>query len=194
MKIVAWLGVGLVAAVMVAGLIFSPGLIHTSGPTAKTVAPGCAFGTDAQCATHDSSSASAQIENPALGPLYNSLVQPYASVIGPYSYVAGGAAMRDQGYGTISLTWTGGLVEAFMVWSIMDDSVPTLTATLNGHTVTGTWVAYATPSPCWAPTYIYTMVAAVTPYVTNGANSLTNFPSGITTGSDPWASAQTDPM
>ncbi|MGP8075830.1 MAG: hypothetical protein ACLP8Y_03720 [Thermoplasmata archaeon] len=102
--------------------------------------------------------------------------------------------MRDTGSGYINLAWSGGLVKAFMVWSIMDDSVPAQTATINGHDVTGTWVAFASPSPCWSPTYIYEMVADVTAYVTNGNNTLTNFPSGITTGADPWASAQIDPM
>ncbi len=132
------------------------------------------------------------------GPLFNSQMQPYATLTGPYSYVAGGAALRDQGYGAITLTWTGGstanLVAAYMVWSILNNSVPPDNATLNGHPVTGTWTAYATPSPCWAPTYIYTFIADVTSDVVNGNNTLSGFPSGNTDGGSPWVDNEIDPL
>ncbi|HXQ48172.1 MAG TPA: hypothetical protein VN842_00115, partial [Thermoplasmata archaeon] len=41
-------------------------------------------------------------------PLFNSQVVPYAVLTGPYGYVAAGAALRDQGFGLINLTWPGG--------------------------------------------------------------------------------------
>lgn len=132
----------------------------------------------------------------APGPLFNSQVQPFASTTGPYAYVAAGAALRDQGYGLVNLTWPGGstsnLVAAYMVWSILNDSVPPSTATLNGVSVTGSWTAYATPSPCWAPSYIYTFAADVTSAVVNGVNNVTAVPSSITTGANPWGSTQSD--
>ena len=194
-KVVSVLGVALVASIMIAGLVLTTGLVfHANSSAANTSTPACAYGTDAACAKTGLAFTHPQAITPDLGPTYNSLVTPYASFTGPYSYVAAGAAMRDTGSGYINLAWSGGLVKAFMVWSIMDDSVPAQTATINGHDVTGTWVAFASPSPCWSPTYIYEMVADVTAYVTNGNNTLTNFPSGITTGADPWASAQIDPM
>ncbi len=132
-------------------------------------------------------------------PLYNSQVEPYAQLTGPYDYVAAGAALRDQGYGKINLTWPGApstsrLVAAYMIWSIMNNTTPPSYGTVNGVNVTGSWTAYATPSPCWSPTYIYTFVADVTPDVKNGINVLTGFPSGITTGADPWSSAEVTPM
>jgi hypothetical protein len=130
------------------------------------------------------------------GPLFNSQVQPFASVTGPYDYVAAGAALRDQGYGSIQLSWPGSatLVGAYMIWAMLDYSVPPSNGTLNGHNVSGTWTAYATPSPCWAPTYIYTFVADVTTDVVNGNNTLTGFPSGVTNGYNPWNQSQVTPM
>ena len=127
-------------------------------------------------------------------PLFNSYVQPYASFTGPYAYVSHGAAMRDQGYGQINLGWSGTLVAAYMLWSIMDDGVPAATATLNGVNVVGTWTSFAEPSPCWSPEYIYDFAADVSSAVVHGVNNLTNFPSGVTDGSDPWAAPQVDPM
>jgi hypothetical protein len=132
-------------------------------------------------------------------PLYNSQLEPYAELTGPYGYVAAGAAIRNQGFGTVNLTWPGApsttnLVAAYMIWSIINFTVPPTYGTLNGVNVTGTWTAYTTPSPCWNPTYIYTFVADVTTNVVNGINQITDFPSGITNGSDPWAVPQTGPL
>jgi len=129
------------------------------------------------------------------GPLFNSQVAPYAVLTGPYAYVAGGAALRDAGYGYINLTWPSGtLVAAYLIWSILDNSVPSANASLNGHAFVGTWTAYATPSPCWSPTYIYTFAADVTNYVANGTNDVTGIPSSITTGSNPWGSTENAPL
>jgi len=130
--------------------------------------------------------------------LFNSQVTPYAVLTGPYGYVAAGAALRDAGYGFVNLTWPGGnasnVVAAYMIWSILNASVPPSYGTINGHNVTGTWTAYATPSPCWSPTYIYTFVADVTTDVVYGSNNLTSFPSGTTSGADPWVTGQYAPL
>jgi hypothetical protein len=129
------------------------------------------------------------------GPLFNNQVTPYAVLTGPYAYVAGGAALRDQGYGYINLTWPSGtLVAAYLIWSIIDNSVPSANASVNGHAISGTWTAYATPSPCWSPSYIYTFAADVTSYVANGANDITGIPSSVTTGADPWGVTQSAPL
>jgi len=127
--------------------------------------------------------------------LFNSQVTPFAVLTGPYAYVAKGAALRDQGYGQINLTWPGSstsnLVAAYMLWSEMNNSVPPSYGWLNGVNITGSWTAYATPSPCWSQTYIYTFIAEVTKYVKNGINNLTNFPSSLTNGYDPWNQSET---
>jgi len=173
--------------------------------TPRSIEPSAApaAGTTASCGAgqHTSAGSLAQA-SPAPGSsspptLYNSQVEPYATLTGNYSYVAKGAALRDQGYGEIDLTWPGGLtklVAAYMIWSMLDNSTPAANGTLNKVNVTGTWAAYATPSPCWAPTYIYAFVADVTADVVNGVNVLTGFPSGVTNGGDPWAEPQVDPM
>ena len=167
-----------------------------SAPSAGSLA-GCGSGDGAPAASTPGLALGPNVGHPAA--LYNSQVEPYAVLTGPYAYVAGGAALRDLGYGYINLDWPGApsktnLVAAYMIWSLMDDSLPSENATLNGVNVTGTWSAYASPSPCWAPTFIYTFVADVTGIVVNGNNTLSNFPSGVTSGADPWSSPDTDPM
>jgi len=164
----------------------------TATPAPAGPGADCGAGGDAPAAT-----TTTDATHPA-SVLYNSQVEPDAVLTGPYAYVARGAAIRDQGYGEIDLTWPGGstanLVAAYMVWSILNNTTPPAWGTINGNNVTGTWTAFATPSPCWAPAYIYTFFAEVTPYVVNGENVLTSFPSGITSGADPWASAEKAPL
>ncbi len=180
----------------------TPPFSTTSVPTREITGPSNVGGASCPNASRSSGAPPAVASDHPSGtgpsPQFNTQVQPYTILTGPYDYVAGGAALRDQGYGQIDLTWPGGttsnLVAAYMIWSILNDTVPPTNATVNGNSVTGTWTAYATPSPCWAPTYIYTFIAEVTADVVNGVNNLTGFPSGITTGADPWASAQTAPM
>jgi PKD repeat protein len=111
---------------------------------------------------------------------------------GNIDYVARGAAMRNQGYGTIFLTWTGTVVAAYLVWGFMGDTVPVY-GTLNGVNILGTLHASNPVHPCWSST-IHTLVANVTAAVVNGANSLTGFPSGLTSGADPWATPQVLPL
>ena len=111
---------------------------------------------------------------------------------GNIDYVARGAAMRNQGYGSIFVTWAGPLVAAYLVWGFMGDTVPVY-GTLNGVNILGTLHASNPLHPCWSST-IHTLVANVTAAVVNGANSLTGFPSGLTSGADPWATPQVLPL
>ncbi len=162
------------------------------GSSGSTVTAGSCAQEGSQTASSSSSLSGAKLEpKPATtgpGPLFNSQVTPYAKLTGPYAYVARGAALRDQGYGYVNLTWPSGtLVAAYMIWAILNNTVPPTNASVNGHALNGTWTAYATPSPCWSPAYIYTFAADVTSYVVNGSNHLTGFPSGITSGVNPWA-------
>ncbi|MDA4135915.1 MAG: hypothetical protein OK449_02795 [Thaumarchaeota archaeon] len=111
---------------------------------------------------------------------------PYYAASGDLVYSAAGAAMRDQGYGTITVTWTGTLVKAFLIWDYINPTNMALdTGSLNGNTVTGILQA-SDVSPCWGNGNIYVYAADVTSIVNNGANSLTAFPSGLTTGESPW--------
>ncbi len=202
----------LVALIMVVGALAVPGLsagsthlpgvaapASTPAPISRVVAPTAPSSAVAgACLGTGSRGTAPAASSPATGPLFNSQVTPYATYTGPYGYVAGGAALRNQGYGLINLTWPGGstsnLVAAYMVWSILNNSVPPAYGTINGHNVTGTWTAYATPSPCWAPTYIYTFIADVSSDVVNGVNNFTAFPSGVTSGADPWSVTPVAPL
>ncbi len=116
----------------------------------------------------------------------------FAIRAGTIDYVAAGTAMRNQGYGTIRVTWSGAIVAAFLVWSYMADSTPT-SGTLNGVPITGSVVAKNPQNPCWAST-IHTLVADVTTIVVNGPNALSGFPSQLTGGEDPWASGSNVPL
>jgi len=110
----------------------------------------------------------------------------YYATSGLVQYSAAGAAMRNQGYGTITQTWSGSLVKAFLIWDIINPYVSGMnTGTFNGQEITGT-LQGTDASPCWGDGYIYSFAADVTPYVVNGANSLTGFASGLTTGENPW--------
>jgi len=117
---------------------------------------------------------------------------PHARHIGHIDYVARGAAMRNQGYGNITVTWTGTLVAAYLVWAFMNDSAPSH-GTLNGVGLLGTVHSSNPVDPCWTSS-IHTLVADVTPIVVNGKNSLAGFPSGLATGEDPWGTPRVLPL
>jgi hypothetical protein len=111
---------------------------------------------------------------------------PYYAASGDLVYTAAGAAMRNQGFGTITVTWTGTLVKAFLIWDYINPTnVELNTGALNGNPITGDLQA-TDASPCWGNGNIYVYADDVTSIVNNGANSLTAFPSGLTTGEDPW--------
>lgn len=116
----------------------------------------------------------------------------YARHTGEIDYVAAGAAMRNQGYGTITVNWTGSLVAAYLVWSLMADTAPT-NGTMNGVRINGTVFDSTPNNPCWRWT-IFTLVSDVTAIVVNGVNHLSEFPSGITDGQDPWSMPVTSPL
>lgn len=118
----------------------------------------------------------------------------YAAFAGHYQYVAGGAAMRNQGYGNITLTWKGTLVKAYLVWAIINvENSGINTGKINGHSITGT-LQSDDLSPCWGNGNIWVFATDVTSFVVNGTNHLTGFASGVTDGSDPWGGERAPPM
>ncbi len=111
---------------------------------------------------------------------------PLLQVSGDYSYVAAGTALRNTGYGTITVSYTGTVLAAYLIWTIMDNSqeADLADANINGHAIVGT--PYASDySPCWPVTYIYTYAAPVTSYVLDGANAVSGFATGSTSGANP---------
>jgi hypothetical protein len=107
-------------------------------------------------------------------------------------YTAAGIGMRNQGFGTISITGVpaGATVKsATLLWDIIaDQSDPTFAqGTVDGSAITGTsWSSG--PSPCWSEGGTnWSYEADVTSQVTgNGSYALAGFASGDTDGSDPW--------
>ena len=127
---------------------------------------------------------------------------PLFAVSGDFSYQAAGAAMRDQGYGSITVSYTGTLEKAYLIWAVLDGTTPgnpSLPATasdadgtINGNPIVG--VSQGTDvSPCWPSSNIFTYAADVTPYVSSGSNTLTGFASGDSSGGDPWGDAYVSP-
>jgi hypothetical protein len=94
--------------------------------------------------------------------------------------------MRDQGYGNISVTWTGTLVKAYLIWGFINPTSEGLNGgTFNGNAITGVFQS-TDVSPCWGGGNLTVFAADVTSLVVNGDNHLTGFPSGYTNGGDPW--------
>jgi hypothetical protein len=121
----------------------------------------------------------ATIPDPPLNPT------AYAAYSGDYAYVAAGAAMRNQGYGNITINWTGTLFKAYLVWGYIDPTQISNTGTFNGVNITGAFQS-TDYSPCWENGNLSVYAADVTSLVVNGVNNLKNFPSGLTTGENPW--------
>jgi hypothetical protein len=109
------------------------------------------------------------------------------AVSGDYTYTSAGAAMRNQGYGNITVTWTGTLVKAYLIWGFINPTFAGLNGgTFNGQGITGTFQS-TDVSPCWGDGNLTVFAADVTSLVINGDNHLTGFPSGYTNGADPWS-------
>lgn len=112
-------------------------------------------------------------------------------------YVAAGVGMRNLGSGQIVIDLPPGstIVRAWLYWSIIRQTVAgpaPATAKLNGQDITGTLIA-TTGSPGWpdiaqaeaGTTLADVFRADVTGMAVPGANSLSNFPSGLTDGTAP---------
>jgi lysophospholipase L1-like esterase len=121
------------------------------------------------------------------------------STSGHGGYVSAGVAMRNQGYGTITIT---GIPEhatvksATLIWDVLDDSPSAADATgvFDDTTLTGTLEASG-PSPCWYTEANYAYQADVTSLVDgNGSYDLSGFSSGDTNGQDPWDDGSDAPL
>jgi hypothetical protein len=111
------------------------------------------------------------------------------AISGSYAYTSAGAAMRNQGYGTITVSWTGTLVKAYLIWGFINPTSTGLNGgTFNGQSISGIFQS-TDLSPCWGNGNLTVFAADVTSTVINGANSLTGFPSGVTSGANPWSIA-----
>lgn len=114
-------------------------------------------------------------------------------------YTAAGVAMRNLGYGTISVAGVpaGATVKsATLMWDVLADSADPSFArgVFGGTAITGTeWASGG--SPCWSAGSNFSYEANVTGLVAgNGSYTLTGFASGENDGADPFTSGSTPPM
>ncbi len=131
------------------------------------------------------------------GPSTNALFPPTTNLT-PFiggeiqgDYVAAGVGMRNVGSGTINLSIPAGatLRRAFLFWAIIwDGTPPAATGDFNSNAITGALVG-TSGSPCWGGTGINFYAADVTAYAVSGANTLSNFPSGLTNNAPPQGNA-----
>ena len=81
------------------------------------------------------------------------------------------------------------MVAAYLIWGIINPDTTGLdAANINGNPITGT-LQSNDASPCWGNGNMWVYAVDVTSYVVNGANTVSGFASGTTTGVDPWSSA-----
>jgi hypothetical protein len=121
------------------------------------------------------------------------------ATVGHGGYTAAGTAMRNLGYGTISITGVpkgATVASATLLWDVLADSAsPAFAAgAFGGRAITGTeWASGA--SPCWPVSANFSYEANVTSLVTgNGSYQLAGFASGQSDGADPWNSGSTPPL
>ena len=114
-------------------------------------------------------------------------------------YTAAGVAMRNLGYGTITLSGVPAgatVVSARLLWDVLGDTADPSFAqgSIDGTPITGTgWASGG--DPCWGNGANFSYEADVTAMVTgNGSYSLSGFATGESDGADPWNVGSVPPM
>jgi hypothetical protein len=125
----------------------------------------------------------------------------FASIDVNGGYVAAGVGLRNRGAGTIAITGipTGATIQsAYLFWSVLGGAVEPAnfkSGKFKGVSITGTKIGSG-GTPCWGSTTSgYAYRANVTAKVTgNGSYALSGFASGVTSGADPFTTAQVPPL
>ena len=135
------------------------------------------------------------------GPLPNSTGDPLQLLTSFHlhgGYVSAGVAMRNRGFGTITLSGIpqGSTVNAaYLYWDVLGNAAdPTFSSgALNGQAIAGSLFASG-GDPCWGNAANFAYLADVTNLVNgNGSYALSGFASGITDGRDPWTALSYSP-
>lgn len=114
-------------------------------------------------------------------------------------YVSAGVAMRNRGFGTISISGIpqgSSIRSAYLFWAVLaNTSAATYgQGSIGGQPIVGT-LAGTGGDPCWGNSAAFAYRADVTNLVTgNGSYALTGFASGVTDGRDPWNAGTLAPM
>ena len=124
---------------------------------------------------------------------FNHEAQVFA--VGPSSawtdagYVAAGIGLRNQGSGSLTVSGipAGSTVQkALLYWNILNETDPLGAIAVNQTRFGGTMIG-RDESPCWPTPWSWAYRADVTSSVTgNGAYTISGYPTGSTTGRDPW--------
>lgn len=133
---------------------------------------------------------------------FNHEAQVFA--VGPSSawtdagYVAAGTGLRNQGSGRIVVSGipAGSVVQkAFLYWNILNESEPLGAIAVNQTRFGGTMIG-RDEAPCWDPTpWSWAYRADVTSSVTgNGTYAISGYPTGVTSGVQPFAPPQLTPL
>lgn len=152
----------------------------SSGDT-TAVATVAANGSSTDCVNHE-----AQVF--AVGP---------SAAFSSAGYAAAGIGLRNQGSGTINLSGipAGSVIKrALLYWNILADNQPAGDMMVNGSSAPGTMIGQGAV-PCWSAAASFAFRSDVTPLVTgDGAYTVSGFPTGSTSGLNPWDNPTPQPM
>ena len=175
------------------------------GPDAIKGSDGCPWGEDtclwdtlsfdvSHYAAPGDTTASVTLEvGPSPTDCFNHEAQVFA--VGPSSawtdagYVAAGIGLRNQGSGNVTVGGipAGAVVQkAFLYWNILNETDPLGAIAVNQTRFAGTMIG-RDESPCWPTPWSWAYRADVTSRVKgNGVYTISGYPTGSTTGRDPW--------
>jgi hypothetical protein len=112
-------------------------------------------------------------------------------------YAADGVALRNRGSGAITIAGipVGSTVKkAYLYWNILNPSNPGGAMSFNGVSAPGTMFK-AGGDPCWGGGTSWAFRADVTTLVPgNGVFTVSGYPTGSTTGTNPWDTPSPNPM
>lgn len=116
-------------------------------------------------------------------------------------YVAAGVGLRNQGSGHINLSGIPAhsrIVQALLYWTTLNPSNPGGAMNLNGKPIKSTLINGDQADPCWNAGTTWTFRSDVTAQVAsaggNGTYKLSGYPTGSTSGLNPWDNASLLPM
>lgn len=126
-------------------------------------------------------------------------LQPFQTFNVRGGYVSSGVAMRNRGFGTISVSGilSGSSIRAaYLFWAVLGNAAaPSFSqGAINGQPIAGLLVGISA-DPCWGNGASFGYRADVTALINgNGDYALSGFASGITDGRDPWNAGTLAPM
>jgi hypothetical protein len=116
-------------------------------------------------------------------------------------YIAAGVGLRNQGAGNITLTGIPAdvqIVQALLYWTILSPSNPGGAMSVNGNPINGTLISGDQADPCWNAGTTWAFRSDVTNQVSsaggNGTYTLSGYPTGSTSGLNPWDNTTPVPM